>query len=436
MRVIVLAAFLSFLVVPVTVAQEAFPGWTYTKIGEMPIPLVTASFAVSEPTADSRMSLVFGGSTADGFESGWSTAIRRYSLATNTWDVPATTLPYPYVNNERFGAARASNGRYYVSPGNGWGGWGQHTRIIEVDLSAGIAIERAHVIAPGFNIWGVALAPAPAAQGGVYLLGGWNGGGVSTVSHYNPVTDQMTVLGHLSVGRTVGARVTHPNGRIYVFGANWYGLMAAVDVLETSTGTVRAVSNPQGFTFDHSTQGWVGTDGAIYLWNAIAPHLGSGSGRIIRFDPVTETFSNPGTTPGAGAHPVSLVADPQSAAAYAFSSVTPGYVWGVSGEAVSGVWKLSPPAVACAFGPATPFVATRTTAKPLWEELVWESCGGAGTMTIANAGTAAAVVILNGVEVDFRAAVSPVTLPEGANTLRVQMRSKPGSTLAFSFTEQ
>lgn len=400
------------------------------------MPEITASFAVSEAFVDARESLVFGGTTPDGLPAGWSSAIRRYSLLTNTWDVPAATLPYPYVNNERFGAARASNGRYYLSPGNGWGGWGQHSRIIEVDLNTGTAIERAAVIAPGFNIWGVALAPAPAALGGVYLLGGWNGGGISTVSHYDPLTDQMTVIGHLSVGRTVGARITHPNGRIYVFGGNWYGLMAAVDVLETSTNVVRAVANPHAFTFDHGTHGWVGTDGAIYLWNAIAPHHGSVSGRIIRFDPATETFSNVGATPGGGAHPVSLVGDPQSSSVYAFSSVDAGYVWGQSGVAVSGVWRLSPPAPACSFGPDAPFVVTRTTAKPTWQELTWESCGGPGTLVIANDKTASALVTLNGQELDFGGSLIPVALLEGTNTLRVQMRSRPGATLTFTFIEQ
>jgi len=435
MRLIAIAVVLCLCAV-VLGAQEALPGWTYVKIGEVPMSQLIAAFAVSEATTDARESLVFGGTTADGLPSGWSSAIRRYSLATESWDVPSTTLPYPYVNNERFGAARASNGRTYLSPGNGWGGWGQHSRIIEVDLIASTAVERAYVIAPGFNVWGVALAPAPASRGGVYLLGGWNGGGISAVSHYDPSTDQMTVIGHLSAGRTVGARITHPNSRIYVFGGNTYGTMAAADVLDTATNVVRAVPNPLSYTFDHGTHGWVGVDGAIYLWNAIAPHHVATSGRIIRFDPVTETFSILGTAPGGGAHPASLVGDPLSSSVHAFSSTSPGYVWGGSGETASGVWKLAPPAPACTFGPSAPLVAKRTTAKPVWEEFTWESCGGAGTMSIANDHTSSAVVMLNGVERDFRVGVTPVTLIEGTNTLRVQMRSKPGATLTFSFEEQ
>jgi hypothetical protein len=369
--------------------QEAFPGAEFTRVGDMVVPVIDAGFAVADPTPESNVAVLFGGG-ATTIPNHWSAVIRTFDMATQTAQVAGVSLPYTYYNNESYGAARASNGKYYVGPGNGFGGWGTHQRIIEVDLVANTAVERAPII--GSNIWGVAVASAPASRGGVYTLGGWNGGGLSHVMHYDPVLNVMTLKGFLSVPRTVGSRVTHPNGRVYVFGGNVPGTHHAVDVLDMVTEQVRAVPNPFGFTFDHSTRGWVGPDGAIYLWNPIAAHHGpSSSGRIIRFDPVTETFTNLGVPPGDGIHAGPIVRDASSARVYSFSIWLAGYIWGVRGALASGIWTFSTapvdeePPVLSLPADITAEATTSCSAPVTWEATALDDVDGVLPVTCSRA---------------------------------------------------
>ncbi len=241
-RVVVsIAVCVSALVSSQTVAAEpAFPGSTFSHIGDLALPTWTFAFALPEDALDGSVYLL-GGSD---YSAVWSRMVRRYSLSDASWQVFPDALPYAWYNNERHNAAIASNGKIYLGPGNGSGGFGQHDRIIEFDPSTGIAIERNYIIGPGAKLWGVAIAPAPASRGGVYLFGGWNGSGIGQVRHYDPTSDQFTVIGNLSVPRTVGVRIAHPAGRIYLFGGNTNGSLSAVDVLETTAELVRPVANP------------------------------------------------------------------------------------------------------------------------------------------------------------------------------------------------
>jgi hypothetical protein len=412
-------------------AVEALPGRTFEKIGDLALPQYWGGFAISEAVDDGRVFL-FGGGGA----SPWSQHVRRYDLPSNTWTVLPLTLPYPWLNNERYGVARASNGKYYLAPGNGPGGWGSHHRIIEVDVVAGTAVERAPVVAPGYLIWGVAVSPAP--QGGIYTFGGWNGGGLPFIRHYDPVTDTTVHKGVLSVARTVGARVTHPNGRVYLFGGNTSYSVHAVDAFDTGTEVAHAVPNPSGFAFNHGTLAWVEPDGMILLWNPNASDLGFAADRIIQFDPTTEAFTDLGESPMPGGTPHSAVANGSTSSVWFFSLALPGYVWGVSGTVVPEVWRLGP---SCTFAPA-PWTVTRSTGAPVVESSSFTSCGGAGTLTITNVRSASAYVILNGVTIASPSSFNPmqqtltfpVTLLPGVNQLTVELRGKPGSTLTFQLT--
>lgn len=319
-------------------ATAAFPDATFELVGIMAQAEAPLAFAIAEAPVDGS-SLVVGGSTLGGT---WLRSVRRYSLVDGSWQVLENVLPYPWYNNERHGAALASNGLVYVGPGDGPGGWGQHDRIIELDVTAGTARERAPIVSAGARIWGVALAAAPASRGGVYLIGGWNGGGISDVRHYDPATDQTRWVGHLAVPRTVGVRVSHANGRVYLFGGNTFGTMSIVEVLDTNTETIRTIANPGGFQFIHGTLGWVGADGFIYLWNPIGSFMGASSDRIIRFDPATETFENLGDSPMPTAIPMSAFADLEGGRTLYFGFARPGYVWGASGTIVGEVWQLTP----------------------------------------------------------------------------------------------
>lgn len=423
----------------VSLHAQALPGWDLERLGDLSMPSDSVGFAMAR--SDTGDVYLFGGANPNG-GGAWLTTIRRYTPATGTWEVLTEQLPYPYTENERHGATFASNGKAYLAPGNGPGGWGQNDQIIEVDPTAGTVRERAAIVAPGVRIWGCALAPAPASRGGVYLFGGWNGGGIATVRYYDPGTDQMSVKGSLSVGRTVGARVVHPNGRIYLFGGNTGApaVYTAIDVFDTADESIRTIPNPDHYGFNPGTAGWVGSDGQIYLWNPKAAYLGASSDHIIRFDPETETLTDLGTTPLPGGWPVAAVSEPGSDQVYLFGLILPGAVWGVSGTVLAEVWKLSP---GCTFGPEQPLVADRSAGKPAWEEFSWESCGGPGTLTIDGDDAASAVVYLNGTLValpsDFDGRSThleiPVVLPKDANTLSVQVRGKPGGRLTFDLTE-
>lgn len=313
------------------------PGFEMSLVGPLDQPEWRLSYVLAEDSSEGR-ALLFGGST---HSVTGTQIIREFTPSSRSWRVLAINLPYSYFQNERHSAARASNGRYYLGPGNGPGGWGQNDQIIEVDTATGTALERAFVVGPGSNIWGIALAPAP--QGGVYLFGGWNGGGTNAIRHYDPQTNLVRTLGaHLTSSRTVGARVTHPNGRIYLFGGNTLSPadFRAAEVFDPVTETLRPLSNPGLFGFNHGTQAWVGIDQAIYLWNPQASYLGNGSGHLLRFDPVTETFQDIGAQPLSGHFANSAWRDYPAGDVYFFGLTLPGYVWGVSGETVGEVWQL------------------------------------------------------------------------------------------------
>lgn len=317
--------------------QAAVPGFEARFVSGMESSDYRFSFAVA---TDGDSVTLFGGSTPEGV---WTSEIRKYHVTTGSWEVLPASMPYDYAVNDRHEAALASNGKYYLAPGNGPGGWGQNDQVIEYDPALGTVVERAPVVGVGSNIWGIAVAPAPASKGGVYLFGGWTGSGVAAIRHYDPDSDTVTVLdSSLTVARTVGARVVHPNGRIYLFGGNTSSpaTFRAVEAFDPADESLLPIANPLEFGFNQGTQAWVGTDSQIYLWNPDAPYLGNGSNSLIRFDPVTETFTDLGSMPLSGYLPNSAVRT-SSGEVLLFGLVLPGYVWGVSGESVGEVWRLT-----------------------------------------------------------------------------------------------
>jgi len=335
--------FAALFLLPLSV-EAGVPGFEMQHVGPMEQPDYRAGFVLAEDASEGR-ALLFGGITPSDI---WTPVIREYTASSDTWRVLPFQLPYAYVSNERHGAARASNGRYYLGPGNGPGGWGQNDQIIEVDVDTGMVVERAPIVAPGSNIWGIALAPGP--QSGVYLFGGWNGGGIDAIRHYDPQTDQVrTLAARLAVPRTVGARVTHPNGLIYLFGGNTgtAASIRAAEVFDPATETLRQIPNPGLFGFSHVSQAWVGSDQAIYLWNPEDSYLGNGTGHLVRFDPVGETFEDLGDQPLSGYRVISAWRD-SGGDVFFFGISLPGYGQGGPAATLGEVWRLHQKAPASA----------------------------------------------------------------------------------------
>ena len=215
------------------------------RLQDMPLSDIVTNLVVTDVNVNGQ-AYVFGGSTQSSGYSEFSNTIRCFDAIQGQWSVLPSTLPYNYSSDENHNAAIASNGKVYLSPGNGPGGEGSHNRIIEFDPTTGNAIERAAITDDGSAIWGIAMAPAPATKGGVYLIGGWNGGGLSEIRHYDPDQDLVETVAYLTVGRTVGVRQAHPNGKIYLFGSN-VGDFSVVEVFDPADETVRRIQNPQGF---------------------------------------------------------------------------------------------------------------------------------------------------------------------------------------------
>lgn len=412
-------------------AAQDYSTWNFDKVGDFPQPPRFLGMVVAEFPVDGN-AWIFGGSDGGPV---WRSDVQVYDIKDDQWTVHSSALPYPYHENSRYGVALASDGKFYLSPGNGPGGWGQHRRIIEFDPVSATSVERA-VIPVGSNIWGCAISAALPPAEGVYIMGGWNGGGLPHVFHYAPSTDQMRFIGNLSVGRSVGARVSHPNGNVYLFGGN--RSTHSIDVLDRSTETLRAIPNPGLFRFNHGTHGWIAADGSIHLWNPIVPALGHASDQIVRFDVDSETFSLLSDPPysGGGIHSAVQYGDD----VYAFGITEPGYIWGVYGISRAEVWRLSRP---CTLGPGTPWVVERQRGKPQWESMSWESCGGEATLTIAVDRAAAARIVLNATELfrenDFHTGVTHleqiVVLEEGQNQIEVLLMSGPSATLQIDITE-
>jgi hypothetical protein len=98
----------------------------------------------------------------------------------------------------------------------------------------------------------------------------------------------------------------------------------------------------------------------------------------------------------------------------------------------------------CVFAPVgQPITRTRDTGPPAWQDIAWTSCGGSGTLTLATGSTSSALVYLNGAlllgPADFPlpggATELPINLLAGTNTLAIQLRGEPGSTVTISFRE-
>ena len=143
-----------------------------------------------------------------------------------------------------------------------------------------------------------------------------------------------------------------------MFGGNTgsTSVFRAVEVFDPATETLRAIPNPGLFGFNHGTQGWVGLDQAIYLWNPSASYLGSGSGHVLRFDPVEESFEDLGDPPLPGHFANGAWRHSQSGDIYFFGLTLPGYVWGGPGTTVGEVWRLRHQSASCSLsqfpGPA------------------------------------------------------------------------------------
>lgn len=96
----------------------------------------------------------------------------------------------------------------------------------------------------------------------------------------------------------------------------------------------------------------------------------------------------------------------------------------------------------CSFGPPDPAVFRRSTGKPEWQEVTWDSCGGPGTLHVAADQVSSALIYLNGDLVfspsDFHPDVhfldASIDLLPGQNVLDVQLRGKPGVELDLTFT--
>ena len=94
----------------------------------------------------------------------------------------------------------------------------------------------------------------------------------------------------------------------------------------------------------------------------------------------------------------------------------------------------------CTFGISD--LAIRGTGKPIEEVHTWDSCGGSGSLQLRVGKGLTGSIHLNDDEVVperlfHEGSLSvPVELPEGTNTLRVELRGKPGSTAEISILPQ
>jgi len=102
-------------------------------------------------------------------------------------------------------------------------------------------------------------------------------------------------------------------------------------------------------------------------------------------------------------------------------------------------------AAACVYGPpAQPVEFVRAPGKPSIDNIVWDSCGGAGVVEVSIDRVASAWVFLNGEALlspqNFNNSIVLLTLStelvQGQNTLEVELRGRPGGTLAFEFLRE
>ncbi len=104
--------------------------------------------------------------------------------------------------------------------------------------------------------------------------------------------------------------------------------------------------------------------------------------------------------------------------------------------------ELEEDSVPCDYGPVEePWVVFRGHGAPVLESATWESCGGRGTMELILDGVSSARVLLNGSSIlgpdafnqNVTRIVLPVHLVEGENRLEVELRGRPGASLAALF---
>lgn len=95
----------------------------------------------------------------------------------------------------------------------------------------------------------------------------------------------------------------------------------------------------------------------------------------------------------------------------------------------------------CDYGPVESLEFERKRGKPITETVVWESCGGPGVLLVEADGVSSAYVLVNDAIVlspnDFSPKIEmievPIVLVEGPNTIEVELRGKPGSSVTMEF---
>ncbi len=115
-----------------------------------------------------------------------SDKIRFYDLISNEWEELTFNLPYELYD---YISASYYNNHFYIPPclatGNS-NGWGSHKKLINVNLSDGIATETL-MFSTG-SIWGIANIEI---NGKIYFVGGHDGSDHNEIWEYNIETNNM-----------------------------------------------------------------------------------------------------------------------------------------------------------------------------------------------------------------------------------------------------
>ena len=143
-----------------------------------------------------------------------SDTIWKYNLSLQSWSHESYYLPYGIFD---YSAASYVNNHIYLSPGFATGnsnGWGNHVKMIDVDLPNQIALET-HSF-PGFStLWN---ANNCESNGKIYFFGGHNGQDQTEIFEYDPIVDTLVYVADLINPTAGGTVIMGSDGWIYILG--------------------------------------------------------------------------------------------------------------------------------------------------------------------------------------------------------------------------
>jgi RNA polymerase sigma factor (sigma-70 family) len=306
---------------------------TWTKMADMP----TARDEFSTSAVNGKIYAI-GGSGNNGQIS----TVEEYDPVKDEW-IKKTDMPAARCNE----STCAVNGKIYA-----FGGW-RNGGAIELSTTEEYDPEKDEWIEKANMPTERQFFSANAVNGMIYAIGGWRGGqAISTVEEYDPVKDRWTKKADMPTTR-YGHSAEVVNGKVYVIGGcpigmvgnQWFGNGGVLSLVEEydpiSNRWTKMADMPTGRMWQSSSV----VNGKIYVIGGVDLNKEEILSAVEEYDPLTDKWTKKANIPTARAR---LCCDTVNGKIYAIGGVGFGIVFstveeydpGISGQGINFKGKL------------------------------------------------------------------------------------------------